>query len=541
MLNRATNGVFILAVIGSLVLLNVLGLRVFGRLDVTRDKAFTLAQATRETLSKLEDPIKITAYFTDKLPAPYSSNARYVRDLLDEYRAASGGKVAFEMIDPMAQETAEDKEAKRELKQDIFGRRFREPTSVEKELAQAGVQPVEIRVIEEDQVQTKRAYMGLLIRHGEKKEVIPVVQEVRSLEYNLTTLIRKLVRARAPVVAILTGHGEPALNEKLTELQTVLSESYEVRSLDLTQKEKVDDDVDALFVLGPARPLAEKELKAIDQFLMRGKSAAFFPQVVQVDAKTFQTQPASHGLKDLLATYGVTLKDELVADAEAAQLSVQERRGFMIVTMPVPYPFVPIVQRLQSDSPISKGLGNIVFPFVTPVSATAAEGRTVAVLANSSKKSWLEPAPYNVDPRRDWRAETITPTGPYPLMVQVSGKLKSHYASEATASGSGITLAESQGESRLVVAGGGALFLDEFMNGPNQALALNLTDWLLLDPALLAMRTRSFSAAPIQEELSAAARNGVKLGNSLGIPLLLAAYGVVRWRMREARRSAASV
>ncbi len=532
--------VFLLAGIGSLILLNIIGLRAFLRFDVTRDKTYTLSQASKETMRSLQDPIHVKAYFTEKLPAPYSANARYVRDLLEEFRAASKGQLGFEFIDPMSQETAQDKESKKEMKRDIFGRTFREPTSVEKELASAGVQPVEIRVVESDQMQTKRAYMGIAITYQEKKEVIPVVQDTRALEYDLTSLIRKMTRPKTPVIALLTGHGEPRPDEKLKRLQTILSQTYQVRPLELASKGKVDEDVDALLVLGPTQPLKEGEIKAIDQFLMQGKSAAFFLDSVQVDLKTFQPTPAEHGLAPLLASYGIVVDDKLVADVQSAHITVQERRGFMVVSVPSPYPFIPQLTHLEGDSPITKGLSGVTFPFVTSVAATPAEGRQVAALAKSTAKSWLEPQPFNTDPRRDWRSETITTTGPYTLMVQVSGKLPSHFASEAQASGGGV-LAESKSEARVIAVGGSALFWDDFMSRPNQALLLNVADWLLLDPALLAMRTRGLAEAPLQADISDATRAAVKYGNTLGIPLLLVLYGVVRWRMREARRATVSI
>jgi gliding-associated putative ABC transporter substrate-binding component GldG len=535
--------IFLAATLGCLVLLNILGLRTFGRFDATREQLYTLSQASQDTLSKLEDPVTVTAYFTEDLPPPYSSNARYVRDLLEEFRAASKGQLSFEFLDPMSQETAEDRETKRETKRDIFGRVFREPTSVERELAQVGVQPVEIRVIEDDQMQTKRAYMGIVIKHQEKKEVIPVVQDIRTLEYDLTTLVRKLTRPKTPVIGVVQGHEAPSLYEKLTRLQTLLSQMYEVRPVDLSGKERVDADIDALLVIGPKTAFQPQELKALDQFIMEGKSVAFFLDSVQVDLKTFQPSEATHGLGPLLATYGVQVGEQLVADVESAQLNVQERRGFMVVSLPVPYPFVPMLERLEGDSPVTEGLSGVTLPFSTTVTATAPEGAQATVLAKSSRKSWLENKPYNVDPRRDWRSETVTPNGPHPLMVQVSGKLKSHFAAEAQVSTSSGTpmLAESKGEPRVIVAGGSAALWDDFMGRPNQALLLNVADWLLLDPALLAMRTRGMAEAPLQQELSATTRNAVKYGNAFGIPFALAAVGLVRWRRRESRRATVTV
>ncbi len=535
--------IFLAAIVGCLVLLNILGLRTFGRFDATRDEIYTLAKASQETMAGLEEPVTVTAYFTDDLPPPYSSNARYVRDLLEEFRAASKGRLSFEFLDPMSQETAEDQEARRETKRDIFGRVFREPTSVERELAQVGVQPVEIRVIEDDQMQTKRAYMGIVIKHQEKKEVIPVVQDIRTLEYDLTSLVRKLTRPKTPVLGVVQGHDAPALHEKLRSLQTLLSQMYEVRPVDLAGKERVDADIDALLVIGPKTAFQKNEVKALDQFVMEGKSVAFFLDSLQVDLKTFEPSEATHGLGPLLETWGIKVGEQLVADVESAQLNVQERRGFMVVAMPVPYPFIPLLAQLEGDSPVTQGLSGVTLPFSTVVTATAPEGAQATVLAKSSRKSWLENKPYNVDPRRDWRSETITPNGPHPLMVQVSGKLKSHFASEAQASTSSGTslLAESKGEPRVIVAGGSAALWDDFMGRPNQALLLNVADWLLLDPALLAMRTRGLAEAPLQQELSATTRNAVKYGNAFGIPFALAAVGLVRWRRREARRATVTV
>lgn len=542
---RLQHGLFLAAVLGSLVLVNVMGLRFFGRVDVTRDRSFTLAAASRETLGALDEPVTVTAYFTDNLPAPYSSNARSVRDLLEEFRAASKGQLAFEFIDPAGQETEKDKETRREVKQDIFGRRFREPTSVEKELTSAGVQPVELRVIEDDQQQTKRAYMGLVIKHKEKKEVIPVVQRLEGLEYDLTSLIRKLARARTPVVGILQGHGEPSLQEKLQVLQSSLSQTYEVRPVELGQKDRFDASLDALLVIGPKTALSPLEAKAIDQFLMEGKSVALFLDSLQVDLRQFNPAEANHGLTQLLGSYGVTLGDQLVADVNAANINVSERRGFMLVQMPVPYPFLPVVKHLEGDSPISKGLSEVIFPFASPVGVKAAEGVQALTLARSSNKSWLENKPANVDPRRDWRSESPQLTGPHPLMVQLSGKLKSAYAAEAAQSTPGATpvLAESKSEARLIVVGTSALIQDDFagMSRGNQALLLNVIDWLLLDPALLAMRSRGLQMATLKPELSDSTRNAVKYGNALGLPLLLALFGLVRWRMREAGRTTVSL
>ena len=90
--------IFFVALIGALFLLNTVSLQFFGRLDLTRDKQFTLSDASKTLVRTLDEPVTIRAYFTKDLPPPYSTNTRYVKDLLDEYFAAIEEYVCEELI-----------------------------------------------------------------------------------------------------------------------------------------------------------------------------------------------------------------------------------------------------------------------------------------------------------------------------------------------------------------------------------------------------------------------------------------------------------
>ena len=68
------------------------------------------------------------------------------------------------------------------------------------------------------------------------------------------------------VVAVLTGHQEPSLEEKLQKFSGLLGQMYTVKPLTLQGKAAVDEDVDVVFVMGPQADLQPNELKALDQF-----------------------------------------------------------------------------------------------------------------------------------------------------------------------------------------------------------------------------------------------------------------------------------
>lgn len=513
--------IFVIALVAALVLLNLLSVRTFWRFDLTRDKKYTLSQASIETVANLKDLMTVNAYFTEGLPPPYAQHARYVNDLLIEYLAAAKGKFAFEFSDPAASETSEDKAIKKDIQRDIFGRITREPTSVEQELAELGLQPVEIRVIEGDQQQTKRAYMGIVIRYQEKHEVIPVVQNLADLEKEMTSLMRKLVRERTPKVALIRDSQGPSIQK----ISQIISQNLSLEPLSLANEGEISADFDALLVVGPGDHFGEKASSKIQQFLDTGKSAAFLLDRIVVDPRTFQYQPVgprspTHQIFDWLKNYGVEIDSSLVADAACASLNIQENRGGFSFSLPVKYPFVPELMNLSFESPITRGLSGVILPFAANLKISSAENIKSEILARSSKVSWLEKEPLDLNPRRNWGEANIIPDGPHDLMAQLIGQSKSDPAKSY----------------RIFVVGTSAFIWDDFLAGPNQQLAQNIVDWMLADTALLEMRSRTFAEAPLDSNLSDGLKQAVKYGNILGIPCLLIIYGLIRWRSRESRR-----
>ena len=526
---KSQKNIVAMLAIGSLVLLNVISVGVFARCDLTHDKAFTLSEASKEAMEKLENPVKVTAYFTKDLPPPFSDVARYTKDLLEEYRAASGGQLSFEFIDPQEQETAEDKEKKKDVKRDIFGRQVREKTSVETELGELGVQPVEVRVFEEDQAQTKRAYMGIVVRYGEEQEALPVVQDTSTLEYDLTTMIRRLVRTNMPIVGVLQGHGEPDMGLKLGKLVDLLKPNYDVKPVSFApgQEAKIDDTIDSLLVIGPQNAIPDDHKKAIDAFVMKGKAVAFLIDRRNVDYTTFEPKEVAANLDDLISTYGIEMGTQMVGDTECASLTVSEKRSFMVLQIPIKYPFIPMLRALEGNSPMTKGLGDIALPFAVPLYPKQIPGVDIQVIGKSSGKSWLEePSTDVLNPRRDYSTVNLGFTGPYNLIVQARGALPSYADPSKT----------SEGEARVVVIGAAGLVNESLFGPPNAALMLNVVDWLSMDSKSLEMRVRGQSEPPIKPDLSDAARGAVKIFNVVVVPFVLVVYGLVRWRLREARR-----
>jgi gliding-associated putative ABC transporter substrate-binding component GldG len=526
--------VMTLAVIGSLIFINILGTGLFRRADLTRDGEFTLNQATSDLLDSLDDPVTVRAYITKDLSARYAPIARYMQDILDEYYAEGGSSFRYEVIDPTAKETEEDKQKKKDIRRDIFGRMVREKTSIERELEGLGVIPFSDNVNEGDKIIAKKAYLGLVIKYNDKTEVIPQVQNSNEFEYALTTKLRKITRAKDPKIAFLTGHENPELYKKMRGLDGLLRETYRFTTIDISQKQEIDDDVDALLVVGPKTRYTDEQLRAVDKFVTSGHAAAFLLGPIDPDIKTLQANPVEHGLGKLLAGYGVELKPGLVLDQECSRITIARESGGMRLMEQVSYPFVLQPSRLRSDHMVTRKLSQVVLPFMGPLSVKESlpEGVDAQAIIRSSQVSWIQQPPYDLNPDKRWRRDEVGELRQRDLMIGLSGPIPSQYKDSQQE--------ETAAKSRIIVAAGHAFVQDQFMAPGNQALILNIMDWLLMDDAMLSIRSRGLAAAPL-EQVSDGTRSMLKLFNILGLPLLLIAFGVIRWRIRESRRSRVAI
>ena len=166
-----------------IVLINLVGLTLYFRLDLTKNSVYSLSPISKEVVSSLEEPLTIKIFFSDDLPAPYNAVYRYLQDLMVEYDSAGNKYFSYEFINV-------------EKNKDAAG--------------DFGIYPVQIREIKNDQVKFRNAYMGLAIIHGDLIEKIDSITEPEGLEYRITTLIKKmngkidsLLKLKEPIMVTL--------------------------------------------------------------------------------------------------------------------------------------------------------------------------------------------------------------------------------------------------------------------------------------------------------------------------------------------------
>lgn len=159
-----------------IVLMNVAATTLFFRWDLTKNKVFSISEASHQVVSTLSEPLTINVFFTSNVPAPYNNVEQYLRDLLKEYSIYANQYFNYRFFNVSAEEGDIDKEAKKN-----------------QELANSyGIYPVQIQTVEKDEVKFQKVYMGLVMIHGDILERLPTITSTEGLEYQLTTGIRKL-------------------------------------------------------------------------------------------------------------------------------------------------------------------------------------------------------------------------------------------------------------------------------------------------------------------------------------------------------------
>jgi ABC-type uncharacterized transport system involved in gliding motility auxiliary subunit len=81
------------------------------RFDLTEDRLFTLSAGTLNTLAKLDEPIRLRFFYSEKLANDIPGAQAYsqrVRDMLKEFEARADGKLILEIIDPQPFSEEED-------------------------------------------------------------------------------------------------------------------------------------------------------------------------------------------------------------------------------------------------------------------------------------------------------------------------------------------------------------------------------------------------------------------------------------------------
>ncbi|MCD4698231.1 MAG: GldG family protein, partial [Bacteroidales bacterium] len=323
----------ILLIIAVLFVLNFLSNNFFFRLDFTADQRYTLSEASKNILKSLDEPVTVTAYFTEDLPPDLAVTRSDFKDLLTEYASVSKGLVLYEFVNPNKDQESEQK------------------------AFQAGVQPVLVSTREKDQATQKKVFMGAVLQMGEKKEIIPFMQPGAAMEYALSTNIKKLAVTDKHFIGVLQGHGEPSLSA-MSQVMQSMSILYTVEPLNLDDSLANLSKYKTIAIIGPRDTIPPHHFSMLDRYLGGGGNLFIGIDRVDGDLSTVQGISIETGLERWLSEKGLIVENNFVVDANCGSVGVQQKQGFFNFTTQVRFPYLPIIVNFE-DHPATKGIEQV--------------------------------------------------------------------------------------------------------------------------------------------------------------------------------------
>lgn len=253
------------------------------RLDLTKDRLYTISEGTRKALRSIDEPVDIRVYFSKKLgeAAPsYAKMFERVRTLLDQYSAIAGGKLQVSFLDPEPFSDAEDRAVAAGLKG--------------------------IRLNQEGEM----GYFGIVGSNSTDTESnLPFLSTDRErfLEYDVTKLIVTLANQTKSAIGLISGlpiegsPGNPMMGRPPGQPLFMLEQIREFFALKSIPKDAkaIPSDIGVLMVVQP-EGLSAGTAYAIDQFaLSGGKVLVFVDPVAETQRQGNPMMMMAQGPPDL--------------------------------------------------------------------------------------------------------------------------------------------------------------------------------------------------------------------------------------------------
>lgn len=555
-------GVFII------LLVNFIASFIFTRLDLTAEKRYSLAPATRSLLRNLNDIVFFKVYLYGDLPPGFQRLSDETREMLDEFRAYSDN-IQYEFVDLTEIANTKDRNDAYRL------------------LVERGLQPTDLRVNKKGESSQLIIFPGTLVSYRGKEVPVQLLMaqlqqdpnmvlnnSVQSLEYNLASAIKNLTTQIKPRIAFIEGHDELDEQESL-DLHNSLSDFYNVdrvvidkKITSLALRIKTDSTHDALInkyraiiIAKPEKPFEEQDKFLIDQFIMRGGKVLWLIDPVFASMDSLQKYNTTMGipnyvnLEDQLFNYGVRLNTNLIQDLSSLPIPVKTGQignqpqfdFFKWVFFPVIIPTI--------NNPIVNGLNAIKTEFLGSLDTVTASGVKKTYLLETSRYSRAVNAPALIDLEilKQEPNERAFNKGPYPVAVLLEGVFNSSFLYRIPpelAENPDLAFRVKSKPTKMIVMADGDLARNQFhlsqgyplplgydqytrQTFGNKDLLLNAVNYLCDESGLISVRSRELKLRMLDSSKATKQRLFWQLINTVAPLLLIIGFGLLIYRIRR--------
>ncbi|MDN5848386.1 MAG: Gldg family protein [Nitrococcus sp.] len=529
----------------------------------TIKKVLYAYQGGGNVFSHITAPVTFHGFLSSdqRLPADLVKLRQNLAVILDELAAQANGKLKVRIQDPQA----DGGELAQQIQQKY------------------GFQPMVMSLLDPNQF-----YFYMLLRRGEQSVPVPLPQSLdkADLKRNIEAALKRFATGLLKTIALYTPSPGPSHYAQgiaqFQTLETTLGENAALRKTDLSSG-RVPAGTDLLLLVSPWE-LDDKQLFAIDQFLMRGGTVAIAasPFDVNLGGAALTVRKRATGLEEWLAAKGIEIAEAMVLDPQNIALPIPIERTMGSIRVreirSLAYPFLIDIRPhdMLADSPITAGLERVTMTWASPlqIEAQANKDRKVSRVLQSSPQAWTSDA-QTIEPdfRRYPRTGFATgeDRGRKVLAAVVQGRFQSYFkdkpspllerkstgedtkkdakasaADENAPTTIAAVIERSPTSARLILFGSNSFLSDTALDLIANAtrtqymssvqLVQNAIDWSLEGPGLLAIRGRSHYSRLLDPLSQGAQRFWEYLNYAAALGALAIVFGVQRLARRRRER-----
>lgn len=443
------------------------------KIDLTQSQIYTLSKSSKKIIESLDDNLLIDLYYSKQLPSQIKPSADYTLDFLKELAGLSK-KVKLRI---------------HKLNNNVEDRR---------KAIENYISPVRFDIVSKEKFEQSEGFLGLTIRYLDKKEVISFIKDTTTLEYDIISRIKSIVNTKKPKLYLINDYGfspyylSPETFEKLNQ-------KFDFKMARLSEIDKSSDTF-TFALIGPQKPIAEKDLFLIQKFLYSGNNLLLALDVKNANLQSFSAMDNYTGVERFLEKNGIKILNYLILDKSCQTISIATRQGPLVVSNIVNYPFILISQDLNRENPITREISNAEMPFSTPILISTNTHLNIETLIRSSRYSWIKTNKkyHTINPfSDDLNYEEGDEKGPFVISLIASGKF--HIDEELFKKYDKDFNAKENKESKIALFTNSKFIYYAERNELNEALFLNALDYLTQDTELISIRSKLPTYRPIKE------------------------------------------
>ncbi|GAB4166030.1 MAG: gliding motility-associated ABC transporter substrate-binding protein GldG [Winogradskyella sp.] len=535
--------IYILAVLIGLIVVNALSSKLYGRYDLTKDKRYTLSDATNTIVDQIDAPLIIDVFLEGDFPSEFRLLQTETRQIIEEFQLKNS-KIKVNYINPIEDEATRERNIN--------------------ELTKSGLEPYINTSNSSGKVTQDIIFPWAFASYKDQTVKIPLLKKsitqtlpeqinnsVQGLEYAFADAFSKLINSKSKTIAVLKGNGE--LNDLyIADFLKTVQPYYKIAPFTLdsvaSNPQGTLDKLkqyDLIVVAKPTLAFSEEEKLVLDQYTMRGGKSLWLSESVIMEKDSLYNDSGSSvsimrdlNLNDFFFKYGVRINPSMVKDLYSAPIMLAIGEGSQAQLQPIQWQYSPLASSNQ-DHPITKNLELVKYDFASPMD-TLKNGINKTILLQSSPKSKLEGVPTSIALNEVTKSpdENLYTSGPQTLAVLLEGEFTSVYDQRVLPFKVKNFQSKSTPTKMVVISDGDVIKNDVRRNRPlelgvdyrgfvygNKEFLLNTVNYLLDDSGLINIRAKEISIAYLNQDKVKEQQGTWQLVNIV-LPLgLLALFG----------------